>query len=504
MAGVQILLVEDNVMQSKLVGFLLEEAGHTVQIAESAERAQELLQLFRSDLMLMDLELPGKDGLELTRELRLNPVYEKTPIIALTAYTHPSDLARAREAGCNAIISKPIDTAAFARQVRNYLGSTNGADADVPSDSGDLLAEVRNNFLAEGLEQCGTMLQEVKSNPDSGVQAAQRVLHRWAGMGGTLGFPGISNQARRMEDLLTATSLDYDAVEKGIESARRRFCAATRHEPELPLDLIKGLMDVRIGLVNFSGEEANRICSVANRANIKAVIEPMNGELIERQKGYGAVIINQCAATSEAAPQRPQWSIPAVFIGSRASLESLSKLPSRAYDFLIAPWEAEEVLLRVYRLIRKAEPLPATGDSLHMQKRRPRVLVADDDPDLVALVCETLGQFGMDCKIARSGQQALNTAGRHQPDAIILDVNMLDLDGFEVLKKLRHNLATQAIPVMLLTARNQESDIARGFGSGADDYMVKPFQPSDLAKRVDKIIAESRKARERGSITSRS
>jgi CheY-like chemotaxis protein/HPt (histidine-containing phosphotransfer) domain-containing protein len=346
------------------------------------------------------------------------------------------------------------------------------------------------------------MLEELKSNPGCGVQAVQRVLHRWAGMGGTLGFPEISNQARRIEGLLTSKKLDYEEVEKGIESARRRFCVAARHEPKLGPDLVKGLMDVRIGLVDFSDDEANRIRSAANRSNVQAVIEQMNGESFEDQEGYGALIINQCAPSgnqcalsTEAALHRPQWSIPAVFIGSRASLESLSKLPSRAYDFLISPWEAEEVLMRVYRLIGKAAPSQTTGSSVHLQKRRPRVLIADDDPDLVALVLETLGQSGMDCEIARSGQQALETASRHPPDAIVLDVNMFDLDGFEVLKKLRHNLATKAIPVVLLTARNQESDIARGFGSGADDYVVKPFQPSDLARRVEKIITDSRKAR---------
>ena len=59
----------------------------------------------------------------------------------------------------------------------------------------------------------------------------------------------------------------------------------------------------------------------------------------------------------------------------------------------------------------------------------------------------------------------------------------------EILKKLRQNLSTKAIPVLLLTARNQESDIARGFECGADDYVVKPFHPWDLAKRLDKIIS---------------
>jgi CheY-like chemotaxis protein len=95
-------------MQSKLVSFLLQEAGHTVQIAGSAEEALELLRSFSPDLILMDLELPGMDGLQLTRVLRFDPVRATTPIIALTAYTDPSDLERAREAGCNGRSSSPL------------------------------------------------------------------------------------------------------------------------------------------------------------------------------------------------------------------------------------------------------------------------------------------------------------------------------------------------------------------------------------------------------------
>src|SRR5580698_4021402 len=96
MAGIQILVVEDDALQAKLVSLLLEDAGHTVQIAGSAESALDVLQWFRPDLILMDLQLPGKDGLALTRELRLIPIYVATPIIALTAYTDASHLARER------------------------------------------------------------------------------------------------------------------------------------------------------------------------------------------------------------------------------------------------------------------------------------------------------------------------------------------------------------------------------------------------------------------------
>jgi two-component system cell cycle response regulator DivK len=493
MAGVQILVVEDNNMQSKLVSFLLQEAGHTVQIAGSAEEALERLRSFSPDLILMDLDLPGMDGLQLTRVLRFDPVQATTPIIALTAYTDPSDLERAREAGCDGKISKPIDTAAFARLVGHYMGLTTDVHTDVPCDSHDLLAEIRNNFLAEGLEQCSRILKDLKSGPGCAIEVIQRVLHRWAGLAGTLGFPEISDQARKLELLLTSTSPSYSEIEQAIEIARRRFSSAARNRPKLPLELITGLMGVRIGLVNFSEEEAKRLRTAAYHDNVQVVIEQLKSEPIEKQTGYGALVINECAISAQADLHRLKLSIPAVFIRSRSSLQSLSKLPAHAYDFLIAPWDAQEVLIRVYRLIAKTAPSQPAAGSPNTKNSRPRILIVDDDPDLVAIVSETLHQFEMDCDIARNGEQALDAVHRRPPDAIILDVNLLDLDGFEVLKRLRRNLITKEIPVLLLTARGQESDIARGFGSGADDYVVKPFKRLNLVKRVDSMLSARRR-----------
>ncbi len=483
-------------MQSKLVSFLLEEAGHTVRTAESAEKALELLQSFHPDLILMDLQLPGKDGLELTGELRLDPVHALTAIVALTAYGDPAHLARAREAGCDGSIVKPIDPTTFAHQVRRHLGDVvEETDADARCDSGDLLAQARNDFLAEGLEQCGAILKALDSDPDRAVQTLWRVLHRWASLGATLGFPGIPGQALKLEALLIPGDLSIDEIRKAVETTQRRFRAATRYKPSLPLEVIAGLRDVRIGLVDFSEDQANRIRRAATSAQIQVAVERMKSNSIENQTAYGALIVNECALSAQDALRRPQWSVPAVFIGSRSSWLSFSRLPARAYDFLIAPWDAEEVLVRVYRLIAKAAPPQPTRDLPHLQRRRLRVLIADDDPDIVLLVSEVLQQSEMDCDVARSGRQAVEAAQKRPPDAIVLDVNMLDLDGFEVLKKLRDNAVTSEIPVLMLTARRDRIDIALGFSRGADDYMVKPFKPSELIERVNKIITARRKSR---------
>ena len=224
------------------------------------------------------------------------------------------------------------------------------------------------------------------------------------------------------------------------------------------------------------------------------MIEQVDSETIEKQMEYGALVIDECALSAQAALQQRQFLVPTVLIRSRSSLHSLSKLPALVCDFLIAPWDAEEVLIRVNRLIGKVAPPPPAAGPPGAKKTRTRILIADDDSDIVAIVSETLQQFEMDCDIALSGEQALEAVRRCPPDAIVLDINMLDLDGFEILKRLRRNLVTQEIPVLLLTARGQESDIAQGFGYGADDYVVKPFKPTDLAKRVDKMIRVHRKS----------
>jgi DNA-binding response OmpR family regulator len=119
---------------------------------------------------------------------------------------------------------------------------------------------------------------------------------------------------------------------------------------------------------------------------------------------------------------------------------------------------------------------------------RPVVLVADDDHDILTLVSFRLERAGYDVVAAQDGEEALRLAVEHAPDLAILDVMMPKLDGYEVTTRLRQNDSTRRIPVILLTARVQEADIARGFEAGADDYVKKPFSPQELGARVQAIL----------------
>jgi DNA-binding response OmpR family regulator len=121
-------------------------------------------------------------------------------------------------------------------------------------------------------------------------------------------------------------------------------------------------------------------------------------------------------------------------------------------------------------------------------KGRPVVLVADDDPDILSLVALRLQKSGYDVLTAGDGEQALATALERGPDLALLDVMMPKLDGYEVTQRLRASDATRHMPVILLTARVQEADIARGVEAGADDYVKKPFSTLELRDRVQAAL----------------
>ena len=119
-----ILVVDDNPDNLKLTEILLQAEGYEVLVAEDAASTLNQLATHHPNLILMDVQLPGIDGLELTRQLRTDIGLRDIPIVALTAYAMRGDEERARAAGCDGYISKPIDTRAFPGQVREYLYRT--------------------------------------------------------------------------------------------------------------------------------------------------------------------------------------------------------------------------------------------------------------------------------------------------------------------------------------------------------------------------------------------
>jgi DNA-binding response OmpR family regulator len=126
-----------------------------------------------------------------------------------------------------------------------------------------------------------------------------------------------------------------------------------------------------------------------------------------------------------------------------------------------------------------------------MNRNRPLILIADDDEDILELVRLRLSRSGYDTVLARNGAEALTAAGAQIPDLALLDVSMPAMSGYEVTAALKADDATKDIPIILLTARAQTADVAKGFEAGADDYITKPFSPQALQIRVAAALGDA-------------
>ena len=131
-----------------------------------------------------------------------------------------------------------------------------------------------------------------------------------------------------------------------------------------------------------------------------------------------------------------------------------------------------------------------------------RVLVVEDSTDIADLVRHYLERAGHAVDWLGSGREVLAQARRQAPEVIILDVMLPDLDGIAVCQQLRADTATAAIPILMLTARDEEADRVRGLELGADDYVTKPFSPKELVARVAALLRRTDRQKPAGSIVS--
>lgn len=123
MAGERILLVEDNLVNRRMAEFLLKARGLVIIEAVNGMEAVERARSERPDLIIMDLQLPGMDGLEATRIIKADPELRHIPVVAMTAYAMSGDRERVLAAGCDGYITKPIDTKEFPLTILRYLAA---------------------------------------------------------------------------------------------------------------------------------------------------------------------------------------------------------------------------------------------------------------------------------------------------------------------------------------------------------------------------------------------
>ena len=504
MAGETIMVVDDAPVNLKLTDIVLSKEGYKVRTVSDAEEALRALDTFRSDVMLVDIQLPGMSGLELTRRVKEDRRTNDIVVIALTAHATQEDEAKAFAAGCDGYITKPIDTRTLGPRIRQLLDGHAPADPNpaqtLPeglSLSSVELESLRRRFLEEGIVQSRHMLEQFDP------RQAQPLLHKWIGSAGVLGYYAIAGLARELETLLAAPASDPAALQALLAQLAAAFSDPLEARVSLPDSIMKDLENKRIAMVGFPRDEAERLCSIF--AYMGAVTHLFDSSLppqSELVRTADAVMVNARPETIDEKwfdPKTPPpLGLPLLLVGGREVILALDpEVQARACEFLIDGWQPEEAIMRLsFALSRASRPAPAPAKAGSPARgwnpartlERARVLLADDDPAVAAVLCSTLREYKVDCRVASTGDEALRLVHLWQPTAAVLDVNMPGMSGFEVLSAIR----VQELPVkvLLLTARRQESDVVQGFDLGADDYVPKPFSAVEVVMRLKRVICK--------------
>jgi len=216
MQNENILVVEDNPMNVKLIRLLLFTEGYQVRSALSAGEALEALCSFLPDAVIMDIQLPDINGLQLTRLLRQDWRTRGIPIVAVSANAMSQNIQEAYAAGCDGYITKPINTRTFVASLREQLACTGSAGTDPPPKSlkEDEVASLRLAFAAD----CKSNIERLLDDPGAYLdrEAVRDVLHRCAGMAGTFGHPHVTSAARDLGALYNSKRCTKDQLAAGF------------------------------------------------------------------------------------------------------------------------------------------------------------------------------------------------------------------------------------------------------------------------------------------------
>lgn len=194
--------------------------------------------------------------------------------------------------------------------------------------------------------------------------------------------------------------------------------------------------------------------------------------------------------------------LPFIFVTARNSHEDKSKALEVGGDELITkPFDMQDLLLRIQTLLRRAEIFKIHGAKKNLSetfsKQVPKVLLVDDDPSLTRLFAHSLQKENYDCIVANSAEEGFNIAKNSNPDIIISDIMMPNIDGFTFRKMVLDDLQLKSIPFVFLTAKNNEKDILDGYNMDITDYVVKTSGTKVVVAKVSAILNSLGKERQK-------
>ena len=245
----------------------------------------------------------------------------------------------------------------------------------------------------------------------------------------------------------------------------------------------------RFGICGYDMEEGQRVTRFLSTHG--AIALPIDERLLcDSVRFCDGILFKLGSATPQALQSAATKSTTPILVTGPAVhiLRGLGGAYDWPADFMSEPLTEAELVVRLFRLL---QPGGRSARARLENRNEPLVLLADDDPALIALVELTLRNDGIASCVAPDGLSALRLAREVRPDLAVLDVRMPVMDGFEVLETLRHDPALQSLPVVLLTGCDSPDDVIQGAKLQADEYLSKPVSPIRLLSRLKRLLARS-------------
>jgi DNA-binding response OmpR family regulator len=505
-----ILLVDDIPANLRLTAIALRSEGFRVLLASSAEQAMTMLQTLRPDALLVDIQLPGINGLELAHTVKQDPRTKDMVVVALTAFGSRDYELSAAAVGCDGFLTKPIDTRAIGERIRRCLYNNRhprqsseppapGVNAP-PQGSpcldglGPDVDSLRHTFLTGGIRKCRLMLASLEHGLDR--NQANMLADQWIGAAIALGYAGISSKALFLKDAIQTAQYDRYQVRDALLNLGSAFAEPPESvEPVLPESVAARLASRKVALIGFADDEADRLCNALDRVRASARLFPADEPLDSQGVAVcDVVVLHVRPETVKSQWLSEEWIAQCeqavVLVGSREHLLTFD--PSSHFwgcESLIDGWQPEEAAIRLTVALARVEKL--RNDFTPAVKRahpsRPReVLIADQDMAARFLLQAAFEQYGMHCRIAETGGEALRIIRDEAPHAAVLDVSIPEMDGFQVVEQVRAE--HRPVRILLLSGKQSRDDALRGFSLGADDYVAKPFSAQEVVARLRRLL----------------
>ncbi len=402
-----VLVIEDNAKNMKLVRHLLKLGGYQVSEASNAEDGIRMAQAQQPDLILMDIQLPGMDGLSATKQIKADQRLKKTPVLALTSYAMQGDSDKCVQAGCSGYITKPIDTRSFLSRLAPFF------DASLANQP--LQRKPRTNRLSRILiVDDEPMNIKLMCGKLAGQKYELETAHG--------GQEALTKVSQNPPDLLLLDIMMPDI--DGYEVTRRlKADPQTRKIPIILITALDGKDDKEKGL-QVGAEEF--LTKPVNKAELLARIHSM--------------------------------------------------LTLRQYQTQLSVRSQSEKLLQMDNA-EKLKNKKKSGSG--------KLLIVEDNREDLKLLTAHLRNQPFDIIAAADGEQALRIAGRQKIDIVLLDIMLPRQSGYDVCKKLKETPETKDIQVVIITCLDDLDSRIKGVELGADDYLVKPIEPRELVARVN-------------------